>query len=384
MKGSDNISNKKKKLIALGVILFLIMTVSGIYALTNQTVDGIINTGIVDIEIREYILSDGETPYDENEQKVNPGEKISLIPKIHNLGENCYIRIKVKYINEQINFENYVEGFSNDWEKNGEYYYYKNVFNSNDIIKIFDKIKIPENIDEITDNKKIKLEIIAEAIQEKNINKELGLAERWDGITPTKTTGSSYDINTNGKTIIIYEDDTNESVFVKNTFLENIKRIMPGDVFSDYVEIKNKHKSKASFYFKTELETEDAIEVELLNRLNLTVKNSKGEVVYNGKVLINTPIQLGEYDVNEYDKLEFKVEVPIDLDNKYVVLSPDVKFIFSGKYENETNNETTNDNTLNPKTGDNINVAITIFIVSAIGLVVIMVLGYIEKRKEEY
>ena len=40
--------------------------------------------------------------------------------------------------------------------------------------------------------------------------------------------------------------------------------------------------------------------------------------------------------------------------------------------------------TLNPKTWDSIDWTITIFFISAIGLITVIILAYKEKRKEEY
>ena len=157
------------------------MSVSGILALTNQEVTGI-STSAVDIEIREFKLNSNnqEEEYTEsNGRRVLGGETVSLIPKIYNFGENCYIRIKVDYVDDQIDFRNYVSGFSDKWDKTGDYYYYKDVVKKNDIITLFNTIDIPDDIREKSENGVIELKICAEAIQEKNTEIKENLSAKY-------------------------------------------------------------------------------------------------------------------------------------------------------------------------------------------------------------
>ena len=72
----------------------------------------------------------------------------------------------------------------------------------------------------------------------------------------------------------------------------------------------------------------------------------------------------------------FKVLVPEELDNQFENLNPKLFFVFSAEYDTEENTDK------NPQTGDSIDVAITIFFISAIGLVIVMLLAYKEKKKE--
>ena len=80
----------------------------------------------MDIEIQNYSLNSEETEvkYDNENKEVSPSEVISLISKIENYGENCYVRTKIFYINDDINFKQYVTGMSDEWEKYGEYYWF--------------------------------------------------------------------------------------------------------------------------------------------------------------------------------------------------------------------------------------------------------------------
>ena len=86
----------KKRLFLLGLLFFIIMSISGIYALTNEVInstESTVSTSYVDIEIKEY--NGNNTEFTEDGKHVMPGEDISLVPRINNLGIDCYIRAKI-------------------------------------------------------------------------------------------------------------------------------------------------------------------------------------------------------------------------------------------------------------------------------------------------
>ena len=89
---------RKKRLFFLGILLFIVMLISGIYALNKEiiTTESGISTGAVDIKIEEY---NGNTqPFDEDGSYVMPGDEIVLIPRVNNLGVDCYLRAKIEYV----------------------------------------------------------------------------------------------------------------------------------------------------------------------------------------------------------------------------------------------------------------------------------------------
>ena len=60
-----------------------------------------------------------------------PGQVISLIPRITNSGDSCYVRVSVKYEDgnniERTLAPNNIENSSEEWVRQGDYWYYKNV-----------------------------------------------------------------------------------------------------------------------------------------------------------------------------------------------------------------------------------------------------------------
>ncbi len=117
------------------------MGISAILALENQETNGVVSTGYVDINIQPLEVDEDAI--------VMPGDHINLVPKIENKGADCYLRAKISYINENTDFMDYVSGFNRNFEKHGEYYYLREVFKADEVIELFDEIKIPEDVSQI-------------------------------------------------------------------------------------------------------------------------------------------------------------------------------------------------------------------------------------------
>ena len=73
------------------------MCISGIYSLSNEINDTetTLSTGAVEIELKEY--NGNDELFSEDGKLVMPGEEISLVPRVNNLGIECYLRVKITY-----------------------------------------------------------------------------------------------------------------------------------------------------------------------------------------------------------------------------------------------------------------------------------------------
>ena len=109
-------------------------------------------------------------------------------------------------------------------------------------------------------------------------------------------------------------------------------------------------------------------------------------------MLNNEQILLGEYQENENDKLEFKISIPNELGNEYMLLNPEITFEFSSEKDEQNNidnkDKEKNKDVIeriknNPQTGDKVNVAIIIFYISTVGLVIVMILDRKENKREK-
>lgn len=359
------------------------MSISGIYALTNQVSETVIKSGIVDIKLQVY-KQDGnnnEMLYGEQEKKVMPGEIVSFIPKTHNFGASCYLRVKVNYMNDNTDFLDYVTGFSEHFNKYGEYYYYDKTLAQNETVKLFDTIRIPEDLTSITPDGKIKIEIIAQAIQDKNFQPDYNSADPWKGVKPEKTINDSYDISDGThKVTICYENNTDKYIDIPNSFIGNFNNLVPGDSYSDSISINNTKKSTAKYFLRFNTNQNSYNDILLLDNINLKIINSKGNVIYSGSLNCKDKITLGEYKPNDKDSLKFIIEVPANLNNKFENLNPNLELIFSAEYDGKNDDSGTDKG---PQTGDSINVTIIVFFISTIGLIVVMILNYIVQRKND-
>ena len=396
------------------------MCISGIYALTNATTTGkSFSTSGVNIEIEEYTLNSAneEVKYIETgDITVALGEEVPLIAKINNLGANCYVRVKAVLQNGNTDISNNIKGITSDWQKQGEYYYYKNEVSSKQKIEIFNSIQMPNEM--INGDADVKLKLRAEAVQANNFEQDLTKEEPWNGVEIAKCVDNSYTIdddNNTDKMTIKYENDSNKDIKVADDFFEKLSGLMPGDKKKQEIQIKNTNENKAKYELSLETEELTDKQQDLLSKLSLKITNNKGATIYEGSLINAKGLLLGEYDSNEEDTLNIEINVPSNLGNEYATLKPIMTWKFTANYEDNSDNGNNNNNNnkdenkqqddkkqdntqnnnqnttskteesvvkkQNPKTGDsNFDLSLTLFFISTTGLIAILVLEYREKR----
>lgn len=353
------------------------MTISGIYALTEQGVNGALSTSTIDVEVKTYTKQGGNNEIEYADDKVVfPGDMVDFIPKIFNQGTDCYLRMKINYINDTINFEDYVTGFSTKFTKHGDYYYYDDTFNAKDTVKLFDKITIPAEAEDLAVNRKLKIEIIAEALQVKNFTPDYSLEDPWKGVEPTQNVRNEYsvDIDDDSKLIIRYENGTENDVDVPSDFLERTRRLLPGDSFIENIQINNKDKKNAKYYMRIDIAENDEDTRKLLSQIDLIIR-SGDEIIYKGKFSDVDKTLLASLDKGGKKNLQFEVSAPIELSNEYTNIVPKFSITFFAEFEAEKI-------PLNPKTGDDITISFLTFLLSSIGLVIIIILGARERKRQ--
>ena len=360
----------------------LVMFISGIYAFTNLSILSIkneINTGAVKIELQEYTLNgDSEVLFEEgNTQNVMPGQVISLIPRISNIGDECYIRAKVTYSKEDnklVTVDN-IDSASGDWIKKGGYWYYKSTLKNGDKIDLFKNFTIPTDMTNDYQGKEIQLNITAEAIQSENFKPDFDSDSPWKNVETQKALDEVYNydkiqLSTNAK--IEYENGAQKYIEVPENFLGNIGHLVPGDVVEQEINLNNTTSDEIE-YFVTVKKQEDMSDkqIALLKKLKLTV--SVGDkVVYEGSIFDVEKISLGQYNSKQSAKAKFSVKIPEELGNEYSIINTSVNWLFSvnGKEIPKVDPEVVP----SPQTGDtNIKIALSVFLISALGLIVVLV-----------
>ena len=363
---------RKKRLFFLGILLFIVMLISGIYALNKEiiTTESGISTGAVDIKIEEY---NGNTqPFDEDGSYVMPGDEIVLIPRVNNLGLDCYLRAKIEYTINGDSFSeiDYIEGNYSSWTKKDNYYYYDSIFTRDSYINLFNKVTIP-NLSSAYYGKKVVVHILVEAVQSKNFD------GNWDEVNIRESINRSYDIDYEGESSVIYEDSTNNHISLDSDFFNKLGNILPGDSFSEDVTLLNKSNTENEYYLSIDYDNLTNEELALLQKMTLSIKKN-GEVLLNGNLANKNQYTLGVYKKGEGDIFKIEISLPKDAENEYSKLFTKIKWKFS--YKNLSDGSDSD----NPKTGDlGINLYIIVFILSTLGLIIDMIMWKKENKRIE-
>lgn len=355
--------------------MFLIMFISGVYALNKEinTTESGISTGAVDIEINEY---NSVQPFDEDGKNVMPGDEIVLIPRVNNLGVDCYLRTKIEYIIDGNEFSviDYIDGNYSSWTKKGDYYYYDSVFSKKSQIDLFNKVTIPSLPSEYN-GKNVVVHIVVDAVQAKNFN------GNWDEVEIRKSIDKSYDVDYEGESSIIYEDETNKHITFDSSFFNKLGNMLPGDSVSENIVLLNKSHSDNEYYLSIDYDDLTTEELALLQKIKLLIKKQNGNVLVNSNLGSKNQYNLGIYKIGEGENLKIEIFIPVDVNNDFSKICTKIKWKFS--YKN-LSDDSEDEVVPNPITGDfGIDLSIIVFVFSTIGLIVDMILWKKENQKNE-
>ena len=318
-----------------------------------------LSTSAVDLEIKEF--NQYNQPFDQDGTMVMPGEEIILIPRINNLGIDCNLRVKIDYTinNESFLVEDYIEGNYSSWTKNGDYYYYDSVLSKQGSIDLFNKVNIPNVTSEYT-GKLVILHIVVEAVQAKNFD------GNWDNVDIKQSIDREYDINYDGESTVIYEDNINNHITMDDGFFDKLGNMLPGDSVSETINILNSSDSKYEYYLSIN-NSSTSEELALLKKMRLLIKKQNGDIVIDSNLADQNKHSLGTYSKGEGDNFIIMVSLPNDIDNDFSKLFAKITWNFS--YEEEKEHDG-----LIPVTGDNIDLSITVFLISTVGLIIVLFL----------
>lgn len=360
------------------------MFISGIYAFTNLSILSVkneINTGAVKIELEEYSMDSGkETLFEEtNYAGVMPGQIISLIPRISNVGAPCYIRAKVLYSDEGSGLVtvNNLNGVSSDWVNKEGYWYYKPIAKSGEKIDIFKTFTIPTDLPNSYQGKEFQLNVIAEAIQADNFSPDFNSETPWNKVKTEKALDDTYNIDKvqvskNAK--IEYENNAQKYIEVPENFLGNLGYLLPGNIVEQEISLKNTTSDEIEYYVtvnkKSDLSEKQA---NLLKNLNLVI-SVDNKMVYEGNLYDGDKISLGKYSAKQTAKAKFTVKVPVEFGNEYSLINTSVNWVFSVNGKDKVIPEKEPEVVPTPQTEDTkIQIALSVFLISALGLIIVLI-----------
>lgn len=362
--------NRSKKIIASLSAASLACFCSGAVVFAkaaSSTVTNHFATGIVDIDLKEYTRSDDKEEDYKDPENILPGQSISKIPRISNLGNDCYIRTRYTTETEMFSVDD-IYGIGEDWVKAADgYWYYKNIVQTGESVDAFEGIGIPGEFEDQTIDRNIDLDVVVEAVQAKNFSPDFSADSPWGDVEIKECIKDDYDVSTmtdaqeNGRLKVTYEGSTQHLVSDPKDFFQNFPTMMPGDSYRDTAKLKNSSSKDIDLYFKA-----DTADSELAKNVHLKVTSKVGsneKTVFDGTLndTKDTKKQLlGTLKSGSEDDLEFEITVPSELDNEYAAELDKVNWTFSADPITDKKDRGTYSN--GAKTGDDRIYGITLMV----------------------
>lgn len=346
--------NRKRK---IAIILCSAVVTLGIGTAFGETVASVVNnfnTGIVDIDLQQYEIVNGEEVESSGVTEVMPGRQVSRIARITNEAYDCYVRAKVAFSKEDLSEED-LYGISEDWvRKDDGYYYYTKVLKTDESTDLFEGVSIPTDFSQELEEQRLNLDVNVDAIQSRNFNPNFNNGNPWGDVEILERKQGDYEMsqfkmNEDSNVFTVEYKGASEGLVInKDDFFSDFTTMMPGDVLEHDIELKNTGDNKIDLYFNTET-VDDS---ELLDAIQLQI-SVDGKEIYNGSINaeeLNDKIKLGNYGDG---KMSFKVTVPAELNNHYSLLDSKVKWVFSADEQEPGGGISQVIDKINPvKTGD--------------------------------
>lgn len=322
------------------------------------------STGAVKIDMtQECAKDDNIANCNYDDYQISSNETISSILKIKNIGAPSYLRIRVNSINQdsEPTEEPAIVDLGANWQKIGDYYYLTRIAESGENITVFSSFTAPESWES---NQRITTIYNAEAIQAANFNPDFSSAMPWGDVTITRNTnGVPSDSSSQSSTVTIsYENSADQYIQIPDSFLAALNNLMPGSQKCGDIHVENNANYAREFFISGSLTGDKLGEV-----LHLNIANG-GNSLYDGLLKNFGEISLGEYYIGDSSDITFCLSLPENLGNEYANIPGDVNWVIRAAGEALPN----------PKTDDNIRIALIIFIISLVGLIITT-----RKRKNE-
>ena len=332
---------RKRTKIAAGILFMGILGISCVYGYFSDTLQVVnhISVGDIKISVEEYEKKGTkEVPY-RNSGMVLPGDTVSKIPRITNRALPCWVRARISYTNDHKELEGLddtnLSGFSSNWIRRGEYYYYTSVLKRKETVELFQYVHIPSSWKKEHELQKLGLTIQAEAIQAANFTPDFSAMSPWgnqliqqcvheeDGAMTCRKPQTKLSVEFNGK--------AHKLLSVPGDFFTNLGTAMPGDVLTDTITVSNTTDSAAEILFRTSTEGRSREQLAMLKEIKLTVAMGN-EILYKGTLdsaALGKNRSLGKLGSGQKGSMRFRVEIPSEWDNSMAKSKTDVTWIFT-------------------------------------------------------
>ena len=328
-RNNKSILRRAAALVFVAVLAFC-YTPSAYAASDSTEVINNVSISDVNIDLTMYTMQDGQKVAAPKNELVFPGSALDRISEIRNIARPVWIRATMVYDNGDLeeNVSDLVLLNASDWIRKVAYYYYSEVVDTDETIEFTKQIKIPSSWDNSYSNKSFGMTLKVEAVQAENFTPNFSSDDPWFGTVIEQCVHGTYTKHSNSVSntfFITYQGGAEGLVRIGDDFFSNWGELMPGDVVTDTVELRNNYSKPVTILFKTKTIAND----ELLDALKLTIKCEE-KLIYSGplKGEIEKAIELAKLDTGDSATLEYTLEVPTWLNNKYALSETKTEWIF--------------------------------------------------------
>lgn len=315
---------KRKSAIILAAVLVVLLAAAAVYAAVQKgevAVKNQFQTGSVDIDLTAYEVTE------EGEQEAKQGaaivanQKLSYIPRITALREDCYIRLTMR-----VSMENEIQtpittdavyDLGKGWIQKGNIFYYTNPLKTGETTDVFQGIHVPEEWTN-ENSSSFQIDLVADAIQAPNVTPDFQSDLPWGAVEieeAKKTDTVDYRSVKQIRDVHTLTYEGNRIFEVPTTdFFSNFSYMIPGDTFEDTVKLKNAAKNHILLEFKS-----SAKEDVLLEKIKLKITIGK-KVFYNGALQADKLSDwktLAKLSPNEMKMMRYELTVPEQLKNTF-------------------------------------------------------------------
>lgn len=312
------------------------------YAAASYETDVTNHVSIGDINIRlsEYGLDDdgNEIPY-RNNRMVLPGERVDKIVRATNLANTAWIRMKLEYTSDdgiRDLSDAMVVLASDEWIRAGDCWYWPEPMEKDESVDFIRQVMIPPEWDETYAGKEFAIVVTAEAVQTANFTPDFEAPDPWFGTvieTCTHTVYKEPEAEAGKAFSVVFENGAEGLVRTGDDFFSNWDELMPGDVVSDTVQLKNSYHRPVTMYFRSETLSDNALAKAL--RLKIAAGD---KTVYDGTLdgAVAERVELARLASGQEAELVYTLTVPAELDNRYAMASAKTKWIFSANVKSSS------------------------------------------------
>jgi hypothetical protein len=309
---------------------------AAVYAQATTSVTSEFETGLVNVALTEYVIdaenNKKECPDGVVINDVLPGQEETVIANIQNNAADCYVRLKQAWDDPDAISTSFVE--DENWvEASDGYIYYTQVLDADESVDLSMIVKVNSELSASYSTASISQYVRVEAIQSTNFTPDFTSADPWGGVDiqdALYSTGYNPGALGNQSLTIQYQGQSKELVKNADDAFANFATLMPGDVYTDSLELSNTSSNSIVMYFQSQLKETSP----LYDALQLKIDCVSGDVrttIYDGKLsgsALDT-LKLVEIASNKTATLEYTLSFPAEYDNAYTLMGGEVTWIFS-------------------------------------------------------